>query len=344
MKVVFITDTHLGVRNSNSYFLEYQKARWVELVDYMNAEGITEIFHGGDFFDNRNSISIIALDYLNHFLDLIKKNGIKITAIVGNHDVAYKNDNSLNASDSLLPFDIVYESPVTVIRENMKIDLIPWINNSNFNEIRQFITASDSNMCLGHFEINGAPFHRGGHVCEGGIDAALFSKYSRVFSGHFHTRSQVGRVEYIGAGFDYTWADFNDPRGFVVVDCTSLEVEYVDWKTFMFVMIEMDAEGELKFLPECDSIENKYVRVISEATPNKKMEAALAKLEEQKPAELQVFFRDENSVIKSEVDLSDAVDDTHVMKAVLEVSIENESFRNQVSIYLEELYREASVQ
>lgn len=344
MKIVLITDTHLGIRNSNIHFLEYQKERWKELFEYMRKNGIKELFHGGDFFDNRNSISIVALKYLNEFLFLVEEYDIKITAIVGNHDVAFKNDNSLNAPESLLPFKIISDSAVTLKHGNITIDMIPWINNANYNEIRQFITSSKSDMCIGHFEVNGAPFHKGGHVCEGGIDASLFSSYKKVLSGHFHTRSKVGKVEYIGAGFDYTWADWNDPRGFVVIDCDTADIEYVDWTTFMFVMGEMDADGNVTYMPDCQDVSGKYVRIISEATPNKNMEESLARIDSLHPAELQVFFRDEKSVNKVDVDLSTATDDTHVMKKVLEVSIENDEFRSEVSKYLEELYREVSVQ
>lgn len=344
MKVAIITDTHLGIRNGSIYFLSYQRERWVELFEYMKKNGIKVLLHGGDFFDNRNSISLTSLVAVTEFNALLKEYDIELTMIVGNHDVAFKNDNTVNSPEALLNCEVIWERPVTKTFGKMSIDLIPWINNANYGEVQQFISKSKSPICLGHFEINGAPFHKGGHICEGGIDASLFQGYKKALSGHFHTRSKVGKVEYIGAGFDYTWADWNDPRGFVVLDTDTLDMEYVDWSSFMFVMGEMDEEGNVSYLPDCDSIDGKYVRIVVNTKTNKKIEAALSSLEARSPIEMQVFFKDDTVVNNTVVDVSEATDETHVIKVVLEEALENVEFRSEVQSYLEQIFREASSQ
>ena len=343
MKLVMITDTHMGIRNGSKPFMDYQMKKWKELFEFMKKEGIRNLIHGGDFFDNRSSITLPTLNAANEFNDLVAEYGIDIKMIVGNHDVAFKNDNSINSPEELINAYVVWENPVTAIFDGLSIDLIPWVNNLNFESTKEFISKSKSSFCIGHFEVNGAPFHKGGHVCEGGMDASLFERYEKVLSGHFHTRSKVGKVEYIGAGFDYTWADWNDKRGFVVIDTADHSVTYHDWDTFMFTMGEMNEEGEVTFHPHVESIEGLYVRVVVNCKTNKKIEKAITDLESQGAIELQIFFNDGETVNQSNVSINDVADETGVIKTVLEGAIEDKDFRHQVQTYLETIYREASV-
>lgn len=345
MKVIIISDTHLGVRNNNQHFISYQLDRWKELFQYAKHHGIKTVIHGGDFFDNRSSISLGVLDAARRFNKLLLDSGCDFHLLVGNHDVAFKNDNRLNSPDILLEGASVYwEEPTALKIGGIDIDLIPWINNANFEKATAFIEASKSPICIGHFEVNGAPFHKGGILCEGGIDAALFSGYNRVLSGHFHTRSKVGRVEYIGAGFDYTWADWNDQRGFVVLDTDTRELEYVNWSTFMFVMGEMHEDGKIDFTPACENVAGKYVRIVCVHESNKKIEASLRDVEAQEPADFSVFFDSTKDVNNNTVDLEDRADEMKVMRLVVDDSISDVVLRQEVNVYLEQLYREASVQ
>ena len=345
MKIIVLSDTHLGVRNNSPHFIRYQLDRWKDLFKYAKHFGITNIIHGGDFFDNRSSISLAVLAATREFNQLRNEWGGTFDLLVGNHDVAFKNDNTLNSPDLLLEgVDVHWSQPVTRSFGGVHVDLIPWINNANYGEARAFIEKSKSPICIGHFEVNGAPFHKGGVVCEHGIDATLFSGYNLVISGHFHTRSKVGRVEYIGAGFDYTWADWNDERGFVVLDTETRELEYVNWKTFMFVMGEIAEDGSITFMPECENVAGKYVRLACASESNKQIEAALRELEAQEPAELQVFFSAVQDVNDATVELEELADETKVIQQVVEESVADETLRQKVNVYLETLYREASVQ
>lgn len=335
----------MGVRNNNLLFLEYQMARWADVFSYARKNNIGVMIHGGDFFDNRNAISMPVIQAVSvEFSQMLQKSGMEFHEIVGNHDVAYKNDNTLNSPNMLVEGAKVYwEKPQTVLFGGVAVDLIPWINNANYDDTVKFIESSKSEICIGHFEISGAPFHKGGIACEGGMSASLFSKYKKVLSGHFHTRSKIGNVEYIGAAFDYTWADWNDPRGFVVLDLDTLEMEYVDWSTFMFVMGSMDEEGNVDFYPPCDNISGKFVRIACEHDSNKKIEKALSALEAQEPAGFEVFFSVAKDVNSTTVDLESLANETAVITAVVEESISDEELRNDVNAWLQMLHHEVSV-
>jgi len=75
---------------------------------------------------------------------------------------------------------------------------------------------------MGHLELNGFRAHRG-HVMEDGMDCELFEKFQTVFSGHYHTRSDDGKIFYLGNPYEMFWNDVNDTRGFHIFDTETLE-------------------------------------------------------------------------------------------------------------------------
>ena len=63
--------------------------------------------------------------------------------------------------------------------------------------VKKMIDESTSKVAMGHLEINGFKATRG-HMMETGMDVSCFDRFERVFSGHFHTRSNDGKVYYLG--------------------------------------------------------------------------------------------------------------------------------------------------
>ena len=337
MKIVIITDSHLGVRNGSSIFLKYQLDRWEELFSYMKSNGIKTLLHGGDFFDNRNFLTMQTLSAARDFSTKLASHGIDMFMIVGNHDVAYKNDNTINSPEFILQSKVIWEHPETITFDGCKIDMIPWINKNNSYEISEFIRNSTSEVCLGHFEIKGASFQKGGVICKNGISHDIFSKYKKVMSGHFHTRSKVGCVEYIGAAFDYTWADWNDPRGYVVFDTETLCSEHIDWKDFMFVMGEVEDNGKVEYVPKCDNVSGKFVRLVCHVnTPL--VDETIKKIESEGPAELKIFFNDIVKIDKITVNLTDIDSTDTIMKRVIQENIEDECLQMKVHEYLKNIH------
>ena len=76
---------------------------------------------------------------------------------------------------------------------------------------------------MGHLELNGFMATRG-HYMEHGMDASVFDKFDRVFTGHYHMRSNQGNVFYLGNPYEMYWNDVNDRnRGFHLFDTDTLE-------------------------------------------------------------------------------------------------------------------------
>ena len=214
MKIAIITDTHYGARKGADYIHSYFKKFYDNIFfPYLEKNNIDTIIHMGDMFDSRKSIDYQSLEWSKRVVfEPLKK--YKVHAITGNHDAYYKNTNKVNSPELLLKdYDniITYSNPTEITVGGLDILLLPWINSENFKESKEFIDNSKSKIAMGHLEINGFKATRG-HMMEDGMDVNIFSKFEKVYSGHFHTRSTDGKIYYLGNPYEMYWNDVNDKR------------------------------------------------------------------------------------------------------------------------------------
>ena len=99
MKIAILNDTHCGCRNSSDIFMDYQERFYTEeFFPYLLENGITQILHLGDYYDNRKTINLKALNHNRRiFLDRLRDHNIHMDIIPGNHDVYFKNTIELNS-------------------------------------------------------------------------------------------------------------------------------------------------------------------------------------------------------------------------------------------------------
>ena len=91
------------------------------------------------------------------------------------------------------------------------------MNKENEDSMIKKIKKSDAKVAVGHLELNGFASYRG-FMQDRGYDADILRKFDRVFSGHYHTRSDDGKIFYLGNPYEMYWNDVNDPRGFHLFD------------------------------------------------------------------------------------------------------------------------------
>jgi DNA repair exonuclease SbcCD nuclease subunit len=225
MKVAIITDTHYGARKGSKHLHDYFE-QFYENVFFPTLEehGIDTVVHMGDAFDSRKSIDYQSLDWAKRVVfDKLEKYNVHM--IVGNHDCYFKNTNNTNSPELLLQTYSnikTYSEVSEVILDNLKVLFIPWINVENYENTVESIKNTSSVCAMGHLELNGFRAHRG-HIMEDGMDSKLFEKFTKVFSGHYHTRSDNGRIFYLGNPYEMFWNDVNDTRGFTIFDTETLE-------------------------------------------------------------------------------------------------------------------------
>ena len=229
MKILLITDQHFGVRNDNLHFVEHYRKFYSKIViPFLKASGIKEIINLGDTFDKRRSINYMSLEAAKEmWFDPVKELGCKMTALIGNHDIYYKNTLRINSPEELLGgYDIdVIDEPTTRSYDGTDILFLPWICDENYDRTLRSITESTAPVCMGHLELNGFEAHPG-HVMDKGIDMTIFKNFKKVFSGHYHTKSNKNNCYYLGNPYQLYWNDYGQKRGFHVFDTETLRTTF----------------------------------------------------------------------------------------------------------------------
>jgi len=95
---------------------------------------------------------------------------------------------------------------------------------------------------------------------EHGLQSELFDKFTHVFSGHYHTRSNNGKIFYLGNPYEMFWTDVNDTRGFHIFDTETLELTSINNPYKMFYNIYYEDTPYQMF--DATEYENKIVKVI----------------------------------------------------------------------------------
>ena len=237
MKIAFLGDAHWGARGNSEYFLYKMIDFYREVFfPYLVENKITHVIQFGDLLDQRKFVNVKTMynlhrEYLQKFEDF----GITQDIIIGNHDVVHNNTNRISALVEIAnkkdwPNTTVHYDPTTLEFGDCKIDLIPWINRENEQEIAEFIEKSNSNYLVGHLEINSFEMVTG-IECRDGISPSTFSGYDCTFSGHFHKQSKkrIGKstIHYIGTPYEMNWGDYADEKGFHIFDTETGETEFI---------------------------------------------------------------------------------------------------------------------
>ena len=230
MKIVLITDQHFGVRNDNQSFINLYKKFYNEIVvPFIKVSKIKTVIALGDTFDKRRSINFMSLNEAKEmWFNPLEEMGVRMHMLTGNHDIYYKNTLRVNAPRELLgEYNniTVHDSPTTVRFDDCDILLLPWICDGNRDESLREIQTSSARICMGHLELNGFEAHPG-HVMENGMDKNIFSKFDRVFSGHYHMKSKKDNVTYLGNPYQLYWNDYGCKRGFHVFDTDTLKTTF----------------------------------------------------------------------------------------------------------------------
>tara|TARA_B100001996_G_scaffold270266_1_gene211435 strand:+ start:749 stop:1783 length:1035 start_codon:yes stop_codon:yes gene_type:complete len=262
MKIAIITDTHYGARKGSKHLHDYFELFYKNIFfPTLEEHKIDTVLHMGDAFDSRKSIDYQSLEWAKRVVfEPLKKYTVHM--ITGNHDCYYKNTNYVNSPELLLtdyPNIKTYSSSTELKLGRSKFLLLPWINSENYDETLSLIKKTKAKIAFGHLEVNGFKATRG-HMMETGMDVKIFDKFEKVYSGHFHTRSNDGKIFYLGNPYEMFWNDVNDPRGFTIFDTETHTHTSIDNPYKLFYNIYYEDTNYKLF--NTTQYENKIVKVI----------------------------------------------------------------------------------
>jgi DNA repair exonuclease SbcCD nuclease subunit len=230
---------------------------------YCKDNGIDKIIHLGDYYDHRKNVNFKALNANRRmFLEPMKKMGMTMDIIPGNHDVFHKNTNELCSLKELLGY---YTSNINIMMKPTTIGnlhYLPWINAENYEKSMKWCKSKSGGILLSHLELTGFEMMRGIKQTSG-MSSDHFKNFDQVLSGHYHTSSQQGNIRYLGCQMEFTWADCGDKKHFHILDDETGAVTKVHNPITMFEKIHYDdSDKDYDKLVDLSLYEDKFVKVI----------------------------------------------------------------------------------
>ncbi len=246
MKLLHLSDLHLGKRVGNFPMLEDQAYILGEILNIIDAERPDAVLIAGDVYD-KSVPPVEAVELLDRFLGELSSRDLTVLIISGNHD----SPERLAFAASLLAKSRVYISPVyagaaapiTLEDEFGSVDifLLPFLKPAHVRQCfpeESIESYTDAVGCaIQHMDIDPSrrsvllthQFVTGSERCEsedlsvGGsdnVDAGVFAPFDYVALGHLHGPQDVDaeRIRYCGTPLKYSFSEINHSKSVTVVE------------------------------------------------------------------------------------------------------------------------------
>lgn len=236
MKILLFSDMHLN--NWKSWGIDANTGISNRLEDQLSAN--RQILHavlknnidvsicGGDVYHNRESIPVVAMNFVSQFFDDLKSLTKASYLVRGNHDLVSDSEYKTHW-DSLFPIDRRNFSSNIFIIENIRFRLIDYYDQIDVNDIKGF------DVVVLHKQPNIT--NQYGHAYTG-IDWKKLSKHNRfVFFGHYHTPTTLSdNCQVLGSIIPLTFAD-TGKHGIYILDSNTWNLEFVPIDSPKFITV-----------------------------------------------------------------------------------------------------------
>ena len=347
-KVAILNDTHSGIKNGSDIFLDYMEKFYRDVFfPYCEENGIKTVIHLGDYYDHRKYVNYKVLRRNREmFIDRLVELGMTMHIIPGNHDVYWKNTNDLcSLTEQLVHYDCIkvhMEPTILHLDSGLDIALLPWITDDNQETSLDFIANAPAPILMGHLELEGFKYIGNTNTLSHGMNHKILSRYEMVLSGHYHTASRRDNVIYLGTQYELTWSDYNDSKGFHVLDTNTRELEKVINHHKLFHKVSYDDSNEDSDVIVPDDLGSKFVKVV---VVNKKdpftFDQFLDMINVQEPFDLRIVESFDEFTADSIKDQEISLQDTNQLLNSYVDAIETDLDKERIKKKLQELYVEA---
>ena len=246
MKLIHLSDLHLGKRVNEFSMLEDQAYILEQILAIIDAEQPQAVLIAGDVYDKAVP-SAEAVQLFDDFLCRLSRRRLQVFVISGNHDSAERIAFGGRLMDgSGIHLSPVYNGtvePISLTDEWGAVDvyLLPFIKpahvrrcfpeasiESYTDALAVAIAAMEvkedrRNNLLTHQFVTGALRSDSEQISVGGadnVDAAVFAPFDYVALGHIHRPQSIGReaVRYCGTPLKYSFSEAGHRKSVTVVE------------------------------------------------------------------------------------------------------------------------------
>ena len=250
MKLIHLSDLHLGKRVNEFSMIEDQKYILNEILRIIDKEAPDGVLLAGDLYD-RPVPSAEAVQLFDRFLTQLAERKIPVYAISGNHDSAERIAfGSQIMSSSGICMTPVYDGKtekycLTDSYGEVWIHLLPFVRpatvrhglegEEEVDEIRTYQEAVQAavahmeidkryrNVLIAHQFVVGAMRCDSEEISVGGIDqveADVFRDFDYVALGHIHRPQKMGRetLRYSGTPLKYSFSEADHKKSVTIVE------------------------------------------------------------------------------------------------------------------------------
>jgi hypothetical protein len=222
--------------------------------------------------------------------------------------------------------------------------MLPWICDENRKVSFEKIKSTPAQIIMGHLELAGFEMYKGSMVSHGD-DRNIFNRFDLVLSGHYHHRSSDGTICYLGSHGEFTWSDYDDPKGFHILDTETRELTFIKNPYTMFEKVWYN-DTDTKFLEtifDYSKYRKKIVKVIVQNKNNPLwFDKFIENIESENPIEMQIVEDHLNLNLEDDNDIVNEAESTiDIFKKYLETTQIKNVDTVKLTSKIIELYQEA---
>lgn len=263
MKIMHLSDLHIGKRVNEYSMLQDQDYILKEILNIIDNEKVETVIIAGDVYD-KSVPSAEAVELFDEFLYDLSSRNLNVLIISGNHD----SPERIAFGGRLISKSKIYLSPVyngkvksiTLNDDYGKVNfyLLPFIKPAN---VRRFfpeenienytdavkvaidnmnVDFSERNILVTHQFVTGAELSESEDISVGGTDNVsreVFDGFDYVALGHIHREQTVGadNIRYCGTPLKYSFSEANHIKSVTILDFNdkgNIQYKKVELKPF----------------------------------------------------------------------------------------------------------------
>lgn len=247
MKIIHLSDFHLGKNVNGFLMLDDQRYILDEIIKIIDLETPDAIIIAGDIYD-RSVPPAEAVALFDEFLKRISKREIETFVIAGNHDSAERIAFASSLIDkSGIHFSPVYDGKIRRFSLNdehgeVNFYMLPFVKPLTVTEVfpeekenvksytdalrlaisKMEVDETKRNVLVAHQFVTGAVRSDSEEKSLGGmdnVDAEVFDKFDYVALGHIHRPQKITeKIRYSGSILKYSFSEIKFDKSALVVE------------------------------------------------------------------------------------------------------------------------------